>query len=53
MQQTNYKSYKFLRGRQITDYKGKVKLQVLSQVGTECRATHISCAHLQCKWSFE
>lgn len=41
MQQTNYQSYNFLRGRQITDSEGKVKFTSIFPGWYSGRATHI------------
>lgn len=41
MQQTNYQSYNFLRGRQITDANGKVKFSTIFPGWYQSRATHI------------
>ncbi|WP_313386357.1 intradiol ring-cleavage dioxygenase [Chishuiella sp.] len=41
MQQTNYQSYNFLRGRQVTDSNGKVKFTSIFPGWYMSRATHI------------
>ncbi|WP_313373994.1 intradiol ring-cleavage dioxygenase [Chishuiella sp.] len=41
MQQTNYQSYNFLRGRQVTDSDGKVKFTSIFPGWYMSRATHI------------
>ncbi len=41
MQPTDYKSYKFLRGRQVTDENGNVEFNSIFPGWYESRATHI------------